>query len=508
VLEKIARNLAEVKPMVTLEELREACKPPDQSVTNFSSRGSDVHLSQEEEFRLAQEEGARRHLVNDDKAFDAALQYLNDTGTGMWFEDIRDYVFIQPRWLTRLFAMIEMQKHRGKCTLQSTSPEGYRMLIRQGLLRLDLLKVLWKHDKSQSDSSCTLSKIDESSLNKIPLDALVSLMCHFEVMREVIWSKSSETPPDSTEAHSEPRAKEDASVASATTPASLRGPSHPPLPHAAARSAWNSVLSPNGHNIVFIPCMLDSVWGKDFDKWWEPWYITPLPGQRVMAVRLVVRRRHYSGISFMPEILKGVLPHLDLASEPILSSDGLVMHGNERAEGDRMATMMLMRPCENEFFTVDVAVKKPWISSRVPAVAFEDVDADQLYRIVLAQGLPQLAETLRAKNATGKKLNGLDAEDLRTLYQVPDDEVTLLMPVIQQWKAQGVPPQDIGIEAPVPPLHSMSEQLWTVIRAVADALPQEVIPSCQWLVLSPAMIAEQGLPMDDRSDIVELHEYT
>ena len=47
----------------------------------------------------------------------------------------------------------------------------------------------------------------------------------------------------------------------------------------------------------------------------------------------------------------------------------------------------------------------------------------------------------------------------------------------------------------------MSEQLWTIIRAVANALPREVIPSCQWLVLSPAMIAEQGLPMDDRSDV-------
>merc|ERR1719460_761522 len=132
--------------------------------------------------------------------------------------------------------MIEMQKHKGKSTLQRTSPEGYGMLVRQGLLRLDLLKVLWKHDKSQCDPSRTLSKVDESSLQNLPLNALVSLMCHFEVMREVIWSKSSETPPGSTEAHSEPRAKEDASVASAPPPASLRGPSHPPLPHAAASS--------------------------------------------------------------------------------------------------------------------------------------------------------------------------------------------------------------------------------------------------------------------------------
>merc|ERR1719182_115346 len=133
--------------MVNLDELREACKSPDQSVTEFPSRDSGVHLSQEEEVRLAQEEGVRRHLVKDDKAFEAALQYLNDSGTGMWFEDIiRGYIFIRPQWLTRLFAMIEMQKHKGKCTLQSTSPEGYDMLIRQGLLRVDLLQDLWKHD--------------------------------------------------------------------------------------------------------------------------------------------------------------------------------------------------------------------------------------------------------------------------------------------------------------------------------------------------------------------------
>merc|ERR1719174_2533377 len=163
--------------------------------------------------------------------------------------------------------------------------------------------------------------------------------------------------------------------------------------------------------------------------------------------------------------------------------------------------MMFMRPCEDFAFRIDIAVRRPWHSCRLPAIAFEDVDVDQLYRIVLAQGLPQLAETLRAESATGKKLSGLDANDIRKLYQVPDDDVTLLMPAIQQWKAQGVPPQDIGIAAPVSPLHSMSEQLWTMIRAVANALPREVIPSCQWLVLSPAMIAEQGLPMDDRSDV-------
>ena len=78
-----------------------------------------------------------------------------------------------------------------------------------------------------------------------------------------------------------------------------------------------------------------------------------------MAVRLVVRQRHYSSISFMPEILKGVLPHLDLSTGPILGSDGLMMHGNEQSGGDRMATMMFMRPCEDFAFRIDIAVRRP-----------------------------------------------------------------------------------------------------------------------------------------------------
>ena len=486
-LENIARNLAKNKPLVTLDELREACKSSWQSVTGLSSHSIAAQLSQEAEARAAQE-GARRHLVDDDNAFEAALQYLHDTGAGMWFRDVvRNYVFIRPQWLTRLFAMIEMQKHKGKGTLESAFPEGYRMLIRQGLLHLDLLKQLWKHDKRQHDPSRTLSERDVTSLRNVSLNALVSLMCHFEVMREVPWAKSPAAPADS--------------VASAMTPSLLRGPPQPALSHAAANSVSNLVRSPKGHDIVFIPCMLNSVWGKDFDKWWEPWYITPLPGQRVMAVRLVVRQRHYSSISLMPEILKGVLPNLDLASKPILGSDGLVMHGGEQVDGDRMDTMIFLRSCENGYFTIDIAVKRDFISSRVPAVAFENINVDQLYRIVSAQGLSQVAETLRSESATGMKLSGLDANDIRKLYQVPNDEVASLMTAIQHWEAQGVPLHDIGEEAPVAPLHSMSAQLWIFIRAVVNALPQEVIPCCQWLVLSPAMLAEQGLPMDDKRDI-------
>ena len=74
-----------------------------------------------------------------------------------------------------------------------------------------------------------------------------------------------------------------------------------------------------------------------------------------------------------------------------------------------------------------------------------------------------------------------------------------LMPAVEHWKARGVPQQQTT--AASSPLHSMSEQLWIFIRAVEDALPAEVLPACRWLVLSPAMIAEHGLPMHDRPDV-------
>ena len=296
-----------------------------------------------------------------------------------------------------------------------------------------------------------------------------------------------------------------ASAASATASASLRGPPSPAPQHGTAVSSSNSVQSPMGHDTVFIPCMLNSVWGRDFDKWWEPWYVAPPPGQRVMAVRLEVGIHHYSSISLMPEILKGVLPHLDLTSEPILGSDGLMMHAKksqlDSENHGSMATMMLMRTCEDHVFRVDIGVRKPWFSHKPPDVPFADVSVDQLYSLVSAQGLPRLAETLRANHATGKTLSGMTPGHIRTFFHATDGEVRCLMPAIQQWEARGVPQQPIDSAAPASPMHSMSKQLWIFIRAVADALPQEMSSSSRWLVLSPPMIATQGLPMEDRSDV-------
>merc|ERR1719174_885899 len=179
-----------------------------------------------------------------------------------------------------------------------------------------------------------------------------------------------------------------------------------------------------------------------------------------MAVRLEVRQPHYSSISLMPEILKNVLPHLDLTADPILRSDGLMIHSNQsqvdRENSGPMTSMIYMRPCDDGAFRIDIGAKRPWISSKLPVVAFDDVGVDQLHRILSEKHLPRLAETLRASKATGNKVGALDIDDLRKLYSVTDDEMASLLPAIKQWKAQGVPQQPIQ-SAAMSPLLPMSE---------------------------------------------------
>ena len=85
-LDQVARELAEVKPMVTRAELRDACRTSNE----IGSLGDSSN-------RL-QDQWSRRYLVQDDGAYNAALRYLHDSGTSMWFEDVtREYVFIRPQ---------------------------------------------------------------------------------------------------------------------------------------------------------------------------------------------------------------------------------------------------------------------------------------------------------------------------------------------------------------------------------------------------------------------------
>ena len=489
-LEKIALKLAETTPMVTVDALRQECERG--SSTSVASTSTEISSARR-----------REYLARNGNAFTEALLYLHDSGTALWFEEVApEYVFIRPQWLTKLFAMIEFQKHKGKCTLHRLSPEGHRMLVRQGLLHLDLLRLLWKHSTDETDPDRTLSIADEQSLKNVSLTKLVSLLCLFKVFREISWSKPPDVQAKATMTSHESTVTEDTDKAIEET----REVVSASLSAAAAaedQSVTRPILSPNGQRMVFVPCMLGAVWGRGFDKWWEPWYVTPLSGHRVMAVRLEIGKCHYSGISLMPDILQGVLPHLDLGAEPVLASDGLIMHSKvNRLDGDKsdsMATMMYMRCCEDGRFRVDVAVRRTLLSSALTYVQLGEVTTDKLYKMVAAKGWHRLAETLRAHGVTGKKLSTYDPEDIRQFYQVSDDDMARLVPAVKRWKARGVPQQ--ASDAVAASLQGMSQQLWLFVGVIAEALHQGVLPLCRWSVLSPPVIASRGLPLDDRPDV-------
>ena len=489
-LEKIALTLAQTTSMVTLKDLRAECeRGSGTSAVSTSTQISSVER--------------RKYLARNESAFTEALRYLHDSGTALWFEEVApEYVFIRPQWLTKLFAMIEFQKHKGKCTLDRLSPQGHRMLVRQGLLRLDLLRLLWKHSQDEMDPDRTLSAADEQNLKSISLTKLVSLLCLFKVFREISWTKSPNVPAKGMAGWQESMVTEDTDKALAKA-SSISSASPSAVSAAEDKPVLPPILSPNQQRVVFVPCMLDAVWGRGFGKWWEPWYITPLSGQRVMAVRLEIGKCHYSGISLMPDILKGVLPHLDLAAEPILASDGLSMHskvnGLDGDDTDSMATMMYMRCCQDGRFRVDVAVRRPLVSSKLTRVPLDEVTTDRLCKMVLAKGWYQLAETIREHSVTGKKLSTYDPEDIRVFYHISDDDMTRLMPAVKRWKAQGVPQQ--ASDSVAASLQRMSQQLWLFVGAIAGALHKGVLPLCRWLVLSPPMIASRGLPMHDRPDV-------
>ena len=221
---------------------------------------------------------------------------------------------------------------------------------------------------------------DEAALRALGgLEPLVVLLCHFGILQDVTWASA-----------------------------------------ASRRSA--GLVSPKGNGVVFVPCMLEPVYGTEgFDPQWEAWYMRPLPGQRVMGVRIDIAQPHYTSIALMPEILRALLPHTALAAKPNLRSDGLMLQANEAGGGGGLMTMMLfMRPCADKVFRVDLAVRQPWVS-------------------------------------------------------VVDD----------------------GGD----PLRAMSAQLETFVRAVRNALPEDVRPGCWCMVLSPAMLERNGLEINVRGDI-------
>ena len=170
-LQSIAQELAiSGKPMVSVKELRAQCRKTGGGATATS---------------LA----ARAYLAQNDAAFEAALQYLHDSGTALWFGEVdklQDFVFVDPQWLTKLFAQIHMQKHKGKATL-NTEEEGwydYELLIKRGVLRLELLQKLWDTPERYKHSHL-LSKEEAMAVKKIGMNTLVRLMCHFGAFCDV-----------------------------------------------------------------------------------------------------------------------------------------------------------------------------------------------------------------------------------------------------------------------------------------------------------------------------------
>ena len=168
-LQSIAQELAiSGKPMVPKKELRAQCRKPGGGATATSP--------------------ARDYLAQNDAAFEAALQYLHDSGTALWFGEVdklQDFVFVDPQWLTKLFAQIHMQKHKGKTTLNTE--EGwydYELLIKRGVLRLELLRKLWDTPERYKHSHL-LSKEEAMAVKKIGMNTLVRLMCHFGAFCDV-----------------------------------------------------------------------------------------------------------------------------------------------------------------------------------------------------------------------------------------------------------------------------------------------------------------------------------
>ncbi len=164
-LQSIAQELAmSGKPMVAKNELRAECLKP---VGNRA---------------------VRAYLAESDAAFEAALQYLHDSGTALWFGEVdklQDFVFVDPQWLTKLFAQIHMQKHKGKATLNTEEDwYDYELLINRGVLRLELLRKLWDAPK-RYNLPHLLTKKESDAVKTIGMNTLVRLMCHFGAFCDV-----------------------------------------------------------------------------------------------------------------------------------------------------------------------------------------------------------------------------------------------------------------------------------------------------------------------------------
>ena len=106
-----------------------------------------------EELKLlaSQQLGLRSDSVGDDTNFDRALEFVHENGTAMWFAEhgrLREWVFLQPKFLTDLLACIQRQQHESRRV--NLGPErsmrqiASRKLTKTGILQLDFLRDFWE----------------------------------------------------------------------------------------------------------------------------------------------------------------------------------------------------------------------------------------------------------------------------------------------------------------------------------------------------------------------------
>ena len=84
--------------------------------------------------------------LSGDKNFDRALEFVHETGTALWFAEhgrLREWVFLQPKFLIDILACIQRQQHEGKKVVFGRHGSRIQIaaekLAKEGILELDCL---------------------------------------------------------------------------------------------------------------------------------------------------------------------------------------------------------------------------------------------------------------------------------------------------------------------------------------------------------------------------------
>ena len=428
-----------------------------------------------------------RTLGLDEASFNAAIRYIHRSSTALWFgdepalQDLRDFMFAQPQWLTRLFAVIEQQQHnKVHATLDPERPEFWA-LTRQGILSLELLRQLWcyRPDKEQH----SLTEADEQAIEEVTHSRLIRLLLKFGVFRDVLAS---------------------------------------PLQSGADATP---LLSPLGNRDVLVPCMLKPALrdGDKLDSVWAPWYHPPTGNQRLVAVRFEITQKSYSCISLMTDILDRVLPNIEMKGTLLNLRHGAlvldikcrlslfvvvfqwfrgythytqsnrlrVSHRVARFLDPKISIALLMRQCSGKL-CIDLAVRQRWAPSITPLRA---LNRNNLREQLITEGFPEFAARLHKVGTRGDDLKHqyvVIKDGKLPVFFMPGGDAntrTRLAALIQTWQRDGVYRRMAN-----GPLEVVwRNHLATFVRAIQDALQPNVTEAARCLVLSPAALKLHGL---------------